>query len=69
MKLNTLYDNDGRIIAAVVDDGTYDGPRPVPDKNSYVGVFEVPATKGKLSLEEVCKGLKVDMKAQRLIQR
>lgn len=68
MKISAVYDNDGRILMGIIDDGKYDSPRPVPDKKTYGGTFEVPATDDKLSLEEICTTFRVDRTANRLMR-
>lgn len=68
MKIATVYDNDGRILAAVMDDGTYDGPRPVADRKSHAGVFDLPATEAKLTLAEICTRYRIDRKTSGLVR-
>jgi hypothetical protein len=68
MKLTAVYDGNGRILAGILDDGRYDGPRPVPDDNSHVGTFDIPTEAAKVSLEEICTTFKVDHGAKKLLR-
>ena len=66
MKITAVYDKDGRIVAAVADDGRYDGPRPVPSNGMRAGSFEVPSDLHARSLDEICTSMRVDAAANRL---
>lgn len=68
MKITALYDGDGRILAGIVDDGKYDGPRPVADKTTHIATFEVPLESAKLSLEQICLTHRVDHGAKKLLR-
>jgi hypothetical protein len=69
MKIIAVYDNEGRILAAVMDDGKYRGPRPVPAEGTHGGTFEVPASVHSLSLEEICTTFRVDPKSKTLAKK
>jgi hypothetical protein len=69
MKITAVYDNDGRILAAVMDDGKYDGPRPVPAEGMQGGTFDLPASANSLGLEEICTTFRVDAKSKSLTKR
>jgi hypothetical protein len=68
MKIIAVYDSDGRILAAVMDDG-YGGPRPVPAEGTQVGTFNVSAEVHSLGLEEICTRFRIDSKSQDLVGR
>lgn len=68
MKITAVYDDSGRILAGIIDDGKYDGPRPVADQRTHEGSFELPAAASKLSLEEICTTFKVDVRSRNLIK-
>jgi hypothetical protein len=69
MKMTAVYDDGGRILAAIIDDGKYDGPRPVADDKTHSGTFEVPAEAARLSLEELCTTYRIDPSASQLTRR
>jgi hypothetical protein len=66
MKITALYDGDGHILAAVVDNGEYDIPRPVAGEGQKSGTFEVPQSAETLSLEQICTTFRVDPTSNRL---
>jgi hypothetical protein len=66
MKITAVYDEDGRIVAAVVDDGRDDSPRPVPRDGMRIGSFEVPSALHDRPLDEICTSMRVDTVACRL---
>jgi hypothetical protein len=67
MKIMALHNSKGRILAAVVIDGQYNGPIPVASANTAVGTFEVPASFSRLPLDEIAKNLRVDARLGRLV--
>ena len=69
MKITALYNADGIILAAVVIDGRYDGPLPVPvaSEGTEVGTFDVPSSATESRLDEICKVFRVDTRSKRLI--
>jgi hypothetical protein len=67
MKIAAVYDANGVILAAVEVSDRYDGPMPVASKGSTLGTFEVPDRLAKARLDEVCLALRVDPKAQCLV--
>lgn len=68
MKITAIYDSAGVIIAAVIDDGKYDSPRPVPTAGTQVGTFEVPESARSLALDEICTTHRVDCKCGALMK-
>jgi hypothetical protein len=44
----------------VVDDGHYDSPRPIPDRKTHSGTFDVPSAIETFSLEQICTTYRVD---------
>jgi hypothetical protein len=60
MNISVVYDDSGRILMGVVDDGHYDSPRPVPDRKTHGGTFDVPAGIETFSLEQICTTYRVD---------
>ena len=66
MKITAVFDKDGRILAGVIDDEKYDGPRPMPTEGTQAGTFDVPASDNALGLEEICKSFRVDAKSKSL---
>jgi hypothetical protein len=75
MKITAVYDNEGTILAAVIDDGRYDLPRPVPMDGQQGGTFDLPpATQAAASvtapsLADICTTFKVDPKSMSLTKR
>jgi hypothetical protein len=73
MKITVVHDNDGRILAAVMDGEEYDSttprPRPVPGEGLQLGTFEVPASVDSPALEEICTAFRVDSKSKTLVKR
>jgi hypothetical protein len=67
MNITAVYDENGRILAAVVDDGEYDGPQPVPGEGARVGTFAVPDALNGRALEDICIALRVDTASNRLV--
>jgi hypothetical protein len=67
MKINAVYDREGRILAASVSGGDYDGPTPVPGEDEQAATLEVPDAFAKSTLEEVCLGLRVDPNSNSLV--
>lgn len=67
MKISVVYDDSGRILMGIVDDGKYDSPRPIPDKKTHGGTFDVPLEIQKSSLEEICTTYRVDRDSNRLM--
>lgn len=68
MKLAAVYDNDGRILAGIIDDGRYDRPRPLSDDKTQGGIFEVPQAADQLSLAEICTTYRVDPGSKQLMR-
>ena len=73
VKITAAYDSDGRILAAIIDEG-YEGPRPVPGEGIQVGTFDVgtsdvSADVNSLSLEEICTTFRIDPESQGLVRR
>lgn len=66
MKVSVVYDDGGRILMGVVDDGLYDSPRPVPDRKTHGGTFEVPLAVQSFSLEQICTTYRVDRDSNQL---
>jgi len=66
MKIVALYNAEGRILAAVVDDDHHKGPklRPVA-----LGTFEVPEQARKNTLSEICANHKIDVSGKRLVAK
>ncbi len=71
MKIVALYNVEGHILAAVVDDDNHKGPklRPVASHGTTLGTFEVPETAVKLPLGEVCANYKIDVGGKRLVAK
>lgn len=67
MRIMALHNSDGRILAAVVIDGQYNGPVPVATADTALGTFDVPPSFLKLPLDEIAKNLRVDAASQRLV--
>jgi hypothetical protein len=67
MKIATVYDDNGRILMAIIDDGKNDSPRPIPDRRTHGGTFEVPSALEAASLEEICTMCLVDRDTNRLM--
>jgi hypothetical protein len=67
MRIMALHNSEGRILAAVVIDGQYNGPVPVASADTALGTFEVPASFTKLPLDEIAKNLRVDAVSRRLV--
>ena len=63
MKINALYDKEGRILAAVQVETSRavasPAPQPVPKRGQRVGVFTVPKECGHLSFQQACVQLMV----------
>lgn len=72
MKIIAAYDSEGRILAAMIDEG-YEGPRPVSDEGIQVGTFDVDtldmSADNSLGLEEICTTFRIDSKSQALVRR
>lgn len=68
MKIATVYDDNGRILMAIIDDGKNDSPRPIPDRRSHGGTFEVPSALEKATLEEICTTCLVDRDTNQLMR-
>jgi hypothetical protein len=68
MKINVVYDNDGRILAASLDSGQYLGPKPISAPGEHAAEIDVPPALGETSLEEICVGFRVDPKTKSLIK-
>jgi hypothetical protein len=68
MKITAVYDGEGRILGAVIDDGKYDSPRPVPTEGMQLGTFDVPASVSSLALDEICTTFRVDPKSMSLVK-
>ena len=66
MKIIAAYDESGRILAAIEDDGRDDSPRPLEGEGMKVGSFEVPSELYSRSLEEICTSTRVDVSTNRL---
>ncbi len=62
MKITAVYDREGTILGAVIDDERYDGPRPVPIDGMQVGKFEVPTSVRSFALDEICTTFRVNSK-------
>jgi hypothetical protein len=71
MKIVALYNAEGRILAAVVDDDHHKGPklRPVASHGNALGAFEVPEPARKHSLSEICASHKIDVGGKRLVAK
>jgi hypothetical protein len=69
MKLIAVYDKDGRIVAGVLDSGDYKGPMPVAGPGTHHGAFEVPTESHSSGLEVLCREMRVDHNAKRLVKR
>ncbi len=67
MRINAVFDADGRILAASVAGGDYDGPMPVASEDQQTATLEVPEDFGDSTLEEVCLGMRVDPSGNRLV--
>lgn len=66
MKITAVYDSEGRILGAIIDDEKYDGPRPAPTQDMQVGTFDVPASVSSLDLNEICTTFRVDSRSNSL---
>ena len=61
MKIIAVYDSSGSILAAVVDDGKPDMPRPVPDHGTQkVGTFRIPESISSLPIEQICTTYRIN---------
>jgi hypothetical protein len=71
MKIVALYNAEGHILAAVVDDDHHKGPklRPVPPPGATLGTFEVPEPARKHTLSEICANHKIDVGGKRLVAK
>jgi hypothetical protein len=69
MKIHVVYDGEGRILAASLDEDNYEGPRPVASSTEHSGTLDVPATLDSTSLEDICLGFRVDVKTRSLMKR
>lgn len=71
MKIVALYNAEGRILAAVVDNDHHKGPklRPVASRGNTLGTFEVPEPARKHSLSEICASHKIDVGAKRSVAK
>jgi hypothetical protein len=67
MKIIALHNSEGRILAAAVIDGQYNGPVPVASAGTTVGMFDVPASSSELPLDEIAKNFRVDAVSRRLV--
>jgi hypothetical protein len=68
MRIMALHNSEGQILAAVVVDGQYNGPVPVPSEGTTLGTFDVPASFNKLPLDEIAKNLRVDAVSRSLVE-
>ena len=68
MKIIAAFDESGRILAAIVDDGRDDSPRPMPGNGVRVGSFDLPLDSYSRSLEEICTSMRVDPSENRLAE-
>lgn len=69
MKLIAAYDSKGNILGAIIDDGEYDRPRPVPTEGMRLGTFELPESTRSLALEEICTTFRVDAQSETLVKK
>ena len=71
MKIVALYNAEGRILAAVVDNDHHKGPklRPVASDGNTLGTFEVPEPARKQTLSEICANHKIDVGGKRLVAK
>jgi hypothetical protein len=67
MRLTALYDQQGSIVAAALHEAGENGPRPVPTRGLHVHEFEIPESHRSLRLDEMCRGLRVDVSSKRLL--
>lgn len=67
MKLATVYDADGVVVAAVQVDADYAGPLPVPGGGHEFGEFDVPDSARDMRLGDLCTTLRVHTTERRLI--
>lgn len=65
MKITAVFDNEGTILAAVMENEEYDGPKPEPAEGMHSGTFDVPASADVLGLEEICSTFRVDPRSKR----
>ncbi|MFL6711576.1 MAG: hypothetical protein ACJ8LN_01425 [Sulfurifustis sp.] len=69
MKITTLYDENGIILAAAEHTGGYNDPVPVASRaGTKVATFEVPADIAHSRLDEICLSHQVDIGTQRLVR-
>jgi hypothetical protein len=71
MKILALYNAEGHILAAVIEDDNHKGPklRPVAPHGATLGTFEVPEQARKHSLSEICANHKIDVGGKRLVAK
>jgi hypothetical protein len=71
MKILALYNAEGHILAAVVDDGHHKGTklRPVAPPGATLGTFEVPEQARHNTLSEICANHKIDVGGKRLVAK
>ena len=69
MKINALYDKEGRILAAAQVETSKavasPTPQPVPRRGQRVGVFTMPKECGHLSFQQACVQLMVKAEGDR----
>ena len=66
-----LYNAEGHILAAVIDDDHHKGPklRPVAPPGATLGTFEVPERARHYTLSEICANHKMDVGGKRLVAK
>ena len=67
MRVNVVYDHQGRILAAAeVAEG---GDLPIPEPDERVAEFELPSELAEMALHEIVSRAEVDVEANQLTLR
>ncbi|QYF72291.1 hypothetical protein [Cryobacterium sp. PAMC25264] len=66
MLLLAVHDHAGTIIGAVIDDGRYPTPTPLPPEDYTLARIELSDEQARLSLDELCTRMRVDARSNTL---